>query len=134
MKKLMMLALIAALAGTPVMAHAEDGAAVAGKEHPKMDPEKREKMKERWQQHLKEVDKNGDGAVDKDEFVAQAEKRFGEMDANSDGKITPEERKAAHEKMRAKFREFKGGDGEGRGGRPDGPPPEGDAPPPPAGE
>lgn len=125
MKKLMMLALIAALAGTPVMVHAEDGGAVEGKEHPKMDPEKREKMKERWQQHLKEVDKNGDGAVDKSEFTAQAEKRFAEMDANGDGKITPEERKAAHEKMRAKFREFKGGDGEGS----DGPPP-----PPPAGE
>lgn len=125
MKKMMLMAALVALAGTPVAAFAAD-TAPTGKSAPTA--EQKAKMKERWQEHLKEVDKNGDGAVDKSEFLAQADKRFTEMDGNADGKITPEERKAAHEKMRAKFREFKGAGGPPPPGE-DGPPP-----PPPEGE
>lgn len=51
-----------------------------------------------WQ----DADKNKDGVVSKDEFMAKhqarAEKMFSKMDANKDGKIDDAERKAMHEK------------------------------------
>ena len=46
-------------------------------------------------------DTDGDGVVTRAEFLADAAKRFDAMDANKDGKLTAEERKAAHAKMRA---------------------------------
>lgn len=41
-----------------------------------------------------------DGVVSKDEFLKRAEKTFQEGDADSDGKLSPEERKALHEKRK----------------------------------
>lgn len=41
---------------------------------------------------FKKADKNGDGAVDKAEFLAQAEEHFAKMDKNGDGKLTKEDR------------------------------------------
>jgi hypothetical protein len=41
------------------------------------------------------MDANGDKAVSRDEFIAGALKRFDAADANKDGKVTPEERRAA---------------------------------------
>lgn len=41
------------------------------------------------------ADTNGDHAISRDEFMAAAMKRFDAADANRDGKLTPEERKAA---------------------------------------
>lgn len=52
-------------------------------------------------------DTNGDGVITEDEFLAKAKERFAMMDADSDGKITMEEGKAAHEKMREKMKEWK---------------------------
>jgi Ni/Co efflux regulator RcnB len=51
---------------------------------------------------IKAWDKNGDGVVDKDEWVAAGRKaeRFDLVDANHDGKVTAEELQAAMEKMR----------------------------------
>jgi hypothetical protein len=65
---------------------------------------------------VKAWDKNGDGAVDKAEWVAAGrnEERFALVDADKDGKVTAEELGAAMAKMR------------GQGG----PPPSGDAKPP----
>lgn len=48
--------------------------------------------KAQMQQHLKEVDTNGDGNISKEEFMASCEKRFQKMDANGDGQITKEDR------------------------------------------
>jgi hypothetical protein len=62
------------------------------------------------------LDANGDGAIDREEFRAQAARRFDRMDANKDGKIDAAERQAAHDAM-----------GQMRGGRGMG----GDTPPPP---
>lgn len=51
---------------------------------------------------IKAWDKNGDGVVDKDEWVAAGRKaeRFDLVDANKDGKITADELQAAMERMR----------------------------------
>ena len=64
------------------------------------------------------ADADGDRSVTQAEFVAAALQRFDAMDTNKDGKVTPEERRAAHEKMRAEWKARKGE----RGG-PDAPPP-----------
>ncbi|MBJ6120932.1 hypothetical protein [Sphingomonas mollis] len=62
---------------------------------------------------LRRADANGDGIVTRAEAMAQANGMFARMDSNHDGKVTPEERRAAMEAMRAERR----GDGIGRGGR-----------------
>ena len=46
---------------------------------------------------FKKLDKNGDGAISKKEFLAFHEALFNKMDANKDGKLSPEEMGAAHE-------------------------------------
>lgn len=48
-------------------------------------------------------DKNGDGAVSRDEFLAQAAARFAELDVNKDGKISADEAKAAMLSRRGRF-------------------------------
>jgi Ca2+-binding EF-hand superfamily protein len=48
---------------------------------------------------FKDMDKNGDGVISKQEFDAFHAAHFKEMDANHDGKITREEMDAAHKKM-----------------------------------
>ena len=48
---------------------------------------------------FKEMDKNGDGVISKQEFDAFHSAHFKEMDANHDGKITREEMDAGHVKM-----------------------------------
>lgn len=54
------------------------------------------------------ADTNNDGAISQAEFTAAAMKHFDMMDANKDGKVTAEERKAAHEKMKAEWKSKKG--------------------------
>lgn len=49
---------------------------------------------------LARADTNGDKAVSQAEFRAAAEARFAKADANSDGTVTPEERKAQRGKWR----------------------------------
>lgn len=50
---------------------------------------------------IKKLDTNGDGAIDKAEFVADAEAKFTKLDADNDGKVTADEFKALRDKMRA---------------------------------
>jgi len=45
----------------------------------------------------RDADTNKDGAISQAEFMAAAMKRFDAEDTNHDGKITKEERAAAHE-------------------------------------
>ena len=73
------------------------------------------------------LDANGDGAIDREEFRAQAVRRFDRMDANKDGKIDPAERQAARDAMG-----LRGDRRPGAGG--DMPPPPTDAPKPDAGQ
>jgi len=74
------------------------------------------------------LDTNGDGMIDRDEFRAQAARRFDRVDANKDGKIDPAERQAARDAMG-----MRGGRGPGAGGDTP-PPPPADAPKPDAGQ
>ena len=60
---------------------------------------------------LQRMDKDGDGAVTKDEFIAGNQENFDRMDENKDGKVTKDEMEAVARKMR----EMMGG-----GGRPGG--------------
>lgn len=46
------------------------------------------------------ADSNGDGAVTREEFTASMAQHFDRMDANKDGQVTPEERRAMRQSMR----------------------------------
>ncbi len=50
-------------------------------------------------------DTDGDGAISKAEFMAEAEERFVKMDGDGDGKITKAEAEAFGEQMRQKWKE-----------------------------
>lgn len=56
---------------------------------------------------MRSADTDNDGAISQDEFTAAALQHFDRMDANSDGQVTQEERKAAREEMRGKWRQMK---------------------------
>ncbi len=84
--------------------------ALAADGHPKGD---------RGAKFFEKLDTDKNGSISEAEFLAKSKERFAEMDANKDGNVTPEEAKAAHEKMREKFKEMKAKKG-------------GDVPPPPA--
>lgn len=51
------------------------------------------------------ADKDGDGAISRDEFMANHHERFAAVDADADGNISAEERAAKREEMRAKMEE-----------------------------
>lgn len=51
---------------------------------------------------LRSLDKNHDGRVTKDEFLAGSKKRFAKADANKDGVISPQEGKAAKAALKEK--------------------------------
>lgn len=61
------------------------------------------------------LDANHDGVITRAEMTAEAEARFAAMDTDKDGKVTPEERAAARNAMRAQ-RNGDGGNGGMRGG------------------
>lgn len=51
------------------------------------------------------ADTDGDGFLSKAEFLAVQEKRFAEMDGDSDGKVSKDEMKAHFKSMKEKFEE-----------------------------
>lgn len=71
--------------------------------------ERREMLRGKMQEKIKEMDTNNDGSISKAEFMAKAEARFAKMDKNGDGNITQDERA----QMRDKRKERKGGSGLG---------------------
>lgn len=75
---------------------------------------------------IRQADPNQTGTITKDAFVGAALKMFDTADANKDGKVTREERRAA---MREHMRGRMGHGGMGHGGMGQGP--MGDMPPPP---
>ncbi|AIT80116.1 EF-hand domain-containing protein [Novosphingobium pentaromativorans] len=52
---------------------------------------------------MKMADTDNDGAISQAEFEAAAARHFDMMDANKDGTVTKEERKAARDKMKAQW-------------------------------
>jgi hypothetical protein len=53
---------------------------------------KMQMMMQKHQEHMKQMDTDGDGAVSKAEFLAGAEARFAKMDKNGDGKLDSSDR------------------------------------------
>ena len=76
---------------------------------------------------MNRADANKDATISKAEFTSTRLAHFDKIDANHDGKVTPEERKAARKAMRGKM-DGKRGMRHHDGAMGDGPPP----PPPPA--
>ncbi len=66
-----------------------------------------ENAKERMEEHWKAMDSSGDGAIDKAEFLKDAEARFEKIDANHDGKITQDERDAMRQNIREKMQKLR---------------------------
>lgn len=64
-------------------------------------------FKQKMQERLQQMDTDGNGAISKSEFMAQAESRFSKMDSDGDGQITKEERSG----MRDKFKQLREGKG-----------------------
>ncbi len=50
-------------------------------------------------------DLDGDGFISRSEFLKRAEERFQKIDANGDGKLGQEERRAAHQAKKEKMKE-----------------------------
>lgn len=65
---------------------------------------------------FKELDKDGDGKVSKEEFPEQGRQFFDFIDTNKDGFIDADENKAAEERMRQMRQQFGAGAGGGPGG------------------
>ena len=53
-------------------------------------------MEERAEKHFEHADTNHDGAVSRDEALAEADRHFARIDTNGDGVISADEAKAAH--------------------------------------
>ncbi len=95
-------AIMTAWLASAAAAHAETPPPAPGGERPA-----HTSMQDRFQQ----ADTDGDGAISKGEFLAQAEANFAKMDGNGDGKITADEREAMKEKWKAMHKEGGGGAG-----------------------
>ena len=59
-------------------------------------------MENRTKRHMEQIDTNGDGNVDLNEYLSNAEQRFNEMDADGDQIVTGEEARDHHKSMRIK--------------------------------
>lgn len=77
---------------------------VESRDHHSKFKHKRKRMHEYM---LKRVDSNEDGKIDLNEYLANAEKRFQNMDLNSDGFVTSEEHGESRKVMREKHREMR---------------------------
>lgn len=62
---------------------------------------------------LRMADKDGDKSVTRAEFDAAVKTHFAQVDSNKDGKITADEREAAHKAMRDKMKERRSAKAEG---------------------
>jgi len=66
----------------------------------------------RGMEMFRRADTNNDGEVSKAEFTSAAMTRFDKTDTNNDGEVSRDERKAAFQEMRGKWREAKGDSGQ----------------------
>jgi hypothetical protein len=101
--KLVPVAAAAVLLAAPVMARAEGGAPVTAQHQP--GEAHGHGMREGF---MKRIDKNGDGKISKDEFIAVQTERFSKMDKNGDGYLSKEEMRAAREMVGGKMHRGRG--------------------------
>ena len=107
---------LSAITVTHLQAH-EHGAADESefKRHPELTDEERADMREKIRDKRKkyrkkrilELDTNGDDQVDLTEYLANAERRFNELDADGNGYVTAEEAKARHKELRKKHHKMR---------------------------
>ena len=71
---------------------------------------------------MADADTNKDGAISRGEYDAAVKAHFDKVDANHDGKITHDERRAAFEKFRPRMRDGETDRGPGNGAPPPPPP------------
>lgn len=97
----------------PAMVRAEDTAvdkvaeqAVKAEDTIKKEMKKAEgKIVERGEKAFAESDKDNNGTINEEEFLARHREKFKEIDANKDGNISKEEFAAYGESMKSKFKD-----------------------------
>lgn len=78
MKKYLLMALLATFVAAPAMANDKD-----------MTPAEKDAKVSAW---IKDADTDGNGTISKDEFTADAGKKFDAADSNKDGQLSKEEK------------------------------------------
>lgn len=126
MRKLPIILALSALVLTVQPARAEDAAPGAGA--PPVAGQERGQMREGFRHHrgemLQRLDKDGNGSVSREEFMAGAAERFAKMDRNGDGVLTKDDMPQRPEGGGGQFRGQQGADGPGAGDQPPPPPAE----------
>ena len=95
------------LSGAALAEHHGGGHELDREERAEMRKKMREHRKMRRHERLQDLDANGDEKVDLNEFLANAERRFLELDANSDGYVTQDEAREHHKKLRKKHKKMR---------------------------
>lgn len=121
MRKLPVILAISALvmAAQPVRAEDAPSAPAAGQERGQM----REGFRHHRGEMMQRMDKDGNGSVSREEFLAGAAERFTKMDRNGDGVLTKDDMPQRPEGG-GQFRGQQGGDGPGADDQPPPPPAE----------
>jgi Ca2+-binding EF-hand superfamily protein len=68
------------------------------------DSERAERFRQKMQERIEAMDTDGDGAISREEYLANAERHFERLDLDGDGYVTAAER----EQIRAELRERRG--------------------------
>ena len=66
--------------------------------------DQKSKRHQKMEQRFDEMDLDGNGEINKNEFLAKAEERFAKIDQDNNGSLTKEELRAAKKQMKRKFK------------------------------
>ena len=69
--------------------------------HPLLAQEPNSANQQSKKDRLQQLDKNGDGMISQDEFLAQATARFKKMDSDGDGQLSKSELSAVRDKVQS---------------------------------
>ena len=101
MKRTVVTALMVGALIISMPAFAEDSAEAVSTDNGKH-AEKSHEGKDRQAKFMEKIDKDGDGAISKSEFLSKHEEHFSKADTDGDGLLTKEEMKEAKKAMKAK--------------------------------
>ncbi len=102
MKAVLISALVAGAVLSPAVGMAQDASSAArqavdtakGAMGMRGGPMTKEQHRQNSQEMFKEMDKDGNGSISQQEFMASHEGRFDRMDTNKDGTVSPDEHRA----------------------------------------